>query len=70
MLGADNIYAMTDTAKLMQAWSLEQTQGPVVSTQLQIGGQLFPEYPIQSTQEAFYMLNKSIRFLYVKEKYE
>jgi len=33
---------------------------PVVSTQLQIGGKLFPEYPIQSSQEAFYFLKKCI----------
>jgi hypothetical protein len=33
---------------------------PIVSTQLQIGGKLFPEYPIQSTQESFYFLHKTI----------
>jgi len=33
---------------------------PVYNTQLQIGGKLFPEYPIQSSQESFYLLKKSI----------
>jgi hypothetical protein len=33
---------------------------PVVMAQLQIGGKLFPEYPLQSSQETFYMLHKSI----------
>jgi hypothetical protein len=37
-----------------------RNKDPVVNTQLQIGGKLFPEYPIQSSQEAYYMLRKSI----------
>ena len=36
-----------------------KTLDPVLSAQLAIGGKLFPEYPLQSSQETFYMLKKS-----------
>jgi hypothetical protein len=52
-----------DITTFDQAWTrgaYSQIKDPVVNTQLQIGGKLFPEYPIQSSQEAYYMLRKSI----------
>ena len=38
----------------------DKSVDPVAYAQLQIGGKLFPEYPLGSSQEAYYMLKKSI----------
>lgn len=37
-----------------------RSMDPVLSTQLHIGGELFPEYPSQSSQEACSMFKKSV----------
>jgi hypothetical protein len=56
----ENYQGLATVTSYCEKARYDRAKDPVVSAQLQIGGKLFPEYPLQSTQEAFYMVRKSI----------
>jgi len=49
-------------AKDSQVCNYKQEQDMIQSLQLQIGSRLYPDYPITSSTEAFYMLRKAFNF--------
>ena len=52
--GAD--YSLAGNGAVNRTASYNKDLDPIVTCQLQIGGKLFPEYPIQSSQEACYLM--------------
>ena len=65
-VAGNNYVDISNVDVVFQRAIYDRDLDPVVMAQLQIGSKLFPEYPIQSSQEAYYMLRKSIKSFGIK----